>query len=282
MLGDPHVAERIGAAALNVNVGGALEAVIAGTRLTAPAVREHRPRQRQVQPCPSNGYGRGGRQPRAARNRPVGDTPLSPYHPCDCDYNVGLLSRVPVIFGGPAARISHPRCIGRGDHECIFDVHWSPNGRPTVETAATAGALLLLAGCVLFVPSLIPVAIVLASVIAIVAGTHAIGARRSRTRLTQTQLREQAEVTDLLMTSMQDLVSALRLDEVLEKITQRPVGRRRRGVRAARRGRRWRWRAGRSGLPERARRPREVGDGHAELAASTLVEDLPPAPSWPS
>ena len=74
VLGDPHVAERIGAAALNVNVGGGTRGIDhganAGARLTTAAVREHRPRQRQVQPCPSNGCGRGGRQPRAAAEPP--------------------------------------------------------------------------------------------------------------------------------------------------------------------------------------------------------------------
>jgi diguanylate cyclase (GGDEF)-like protein/putative nucleotidyltransferase with HDIG domain len=274
VLGDPHVAERIGAASLNVNVGGALKLSLRALgsprllfanigRANAKFNRVHRMDAVEV-----------GTSHARLRNRPVGDTP---YHPCDCDYNVGLLSRVPVIFGGPAARISHPRCIGRGDPECIFDVHWSPNGRPTAETAATAGALLLLAGCALFVPSLIPVAIVLASVIAIVAGTHAIGARRSRTQLTQTQLREQAEVTDLLMTSMQDLVSELQLDDVLSKITanaQSAVGGAEFALLVEDDGA-MRCRSS-SDLPDRVVGALERwADGHAELhGSSMLVEDL--------
>ncbi len=216
VLGDPHVAERIGAASLNANVGGALKLSLRALgsprllfanigRANAKFNRAHRMDAIEVGPNRA-----------LLRNRPVGDTP---YNACDCDYNTGLLSRAPVIFGGPPARISHPRCIGRGDPECIFEVHWSPTGRPSVETAATAGALLLLAACALFLPSLIPVAIVLSTVIAIVAGSHAIAQRRSRARLVQMQLREQAEVTDLLMTSLQDLVSELQLDDVLSKIT---------------------------------------------------------------
>ena len=278
VLDDPHVAERIGAAALNVNVGGALKLSLRALgsprllfanigRANAKFNRAHRMDAVEV-----------GASHARLRNRPVGDTP---YHPCDCDYNVGLLSRVPVIFGGPAARISHPRCIGRGDPECIFDVHWSPSGRPTVETAATAGALLLLAGCALFVPSLIPVAIVLASVIAIVAGTHAIGARRSRARLTQTQLREQAEVTDLLMTSMQDLVSELQLDDVLSKITanaQSAVGGAEFALLVEEDGA-MRCRSS-SDLPDRVVGALEKwADGHAELRGSSmLVEDLNSVP----
>lgn len=216
VLGDPHVAERIGAASLSANVGGALKLSLRALgsprllfsnigRANAKFNRAHRMDAVEV-----------GSNHAILRNRPVGDTP---YNPCDCDYNIGLLSRAPVIFGGPPARINHPRCIGRGDPECIFEVHWSASGRPTHETIATGGALVLLAVCALFAPSLIPAAIVLASVIAIVAGAHAVGERRSRARMTRTQLREQAEVTELLMTSMQDLVSELQLDDVLSKIT---------------------------------------------------------------
>jgi diguanylate cyclase (GGDEF)-like protein/putative nucleotidyltransferase with HDIG domain len=216
VLGDPHVAERIGAASLNANVGGALKLSLRALgsprllfsnigRASAKFNRAHRMDAVEVGPNFA-----------VLRNRPVGDTP---YNPCDCDYNVGLLSRAPVIFGGPPARINHPRCIGRGDAECIFEVHWSAGGRPTGETFATIGALLLLAVCSFFVPSLTPVAVVLASVIAIIAGTHAVSERRSRARMTQIQLDEQAEVTELLMTSMQDLVSELQLDDVLSKIT---------------------------------------------------------------
>ena len=216
VLGDPHVAERIGATSLNANVGGPLKLSLRALgsprllfanigRANAKFNRAHRMDAIEV-----------GSNHARLRNRPVGDTP---YNPCDCDYNTGLLSRVPVIFGGPPARIGHPRCIGRGDPECIFDVHWSPTGRPTIETVATAGALLLLACCAVFLPSLFPVAIALATVIAVFAGTRAIRERRTRARTVQMQLREQADVTDMLMTSMQDLVSELQLDDVLSKIT---------------------------------------------------------------
>ena len=216
VLGDPHVAERIGAASLNANVGGALKLSLRALgsprllfanvgRANAKFNRAHRMDAVEV-----------GHNHAVLRNRPVGDTP---YSPCDCDYNTGLLSRAPVIFGLPPARISHPRCIGRGDPECIFEARWSPSGRPGIETFATATALLILAGSALFLPALVPFAIALATVIAAAAGTQAILERRSRTRLVQMQLREQAEVTDLLMTSMQDLVSELQLDDVLSKIT---------------------------------------------------------------
>ncbi len=216
VLGDAHAAEHIGAAALTANVGMALKISLRTLgsprllfsnvgRASAKFNRVHRMDALEV----------GGTRARI-RNRPLLGTP---YHPCDCEYNTGLLSCVPKLFGSPAARISHPRCIGRGDPECIFDVHWRNRSRPTLEVGAAAGALALLGGCALFAPSLIPVAIVLATVVAVAAGYRAVAERRRRIRLLQKQIDEGAEVSDLLMASMQDLVSQLQLDDVLSKIT---------------------------------------------------------------
>jgi diguanylate cyclase (GGDEF)-like protein len=216
VLDDPHVAERMGAAALSANVGIALKISLRTLgsprllysnvgRASAKLNRVHRMDALEVGPTSAR-----------IRNRPLLGTP---YHPCDCDYNTGLLSCAPKLFGSPAARISHPRCIGRGDPECIFDIHWSARSRPMLEVGATAGALALLAGCAVFAPSLIPATIVLATIIAAVGGYRAISERRRRLHLMQRQIDEGAEVTDLLMASMQDLVSQLQLDEVLSKIT---------------------------------------------------------------
>lgn len=44
----------------------------------------------------------------------------------DCDYNRGLLSQVPVLFGAPEARIEHPTCQLAGDDACRYVVRWSP------------------------------------------------------------------------------------------------------------------------------------------------------------
>lgn len=42
----------------------------------------------------------------------------------DCEYNVGLLSAVPGLFGLPPARVEHLRCQVRGDDECRYRVTW--------------------------------------------------------------------------------------------------------------------------------------------------------------
>jgi signal transduction histidine kinase len=41
------------------------------------------------------------------------------------------LARVPLMFGQPAATVSHPECILRGDSACIYDVSWPEAQRRT-------------------------------------------------------------------------------------------------------------------------------------------------------
>src|SRR3954471_10704891 len=61
-------------------------------------------------------------------------------HPLDCQYNIGLLSCVPAIFGRPVARINHPVCAAEGADACIYEIAW--DGRPLMLRASIgAGAL---------------------------------------------------------------------------------------------------------------------------------------------
>lgn len=41
-----------------------------------------------------------------------------------CDYTMGLLSQVPVVFGLPAAEVVEEACELRGDDTCVFRVRW--------------------------------------------------------------------------------------------------------------------------------------------------------------
>jgi diguanylate cyclase (GGDEF)-like protein/putative nucleotidyltransferase with HDIG domain len=216
VLNDPHVAERIGSAALNANVGGAVKLsmrTLGSARLLFANIGRAGAKFNRVHRMDAIDVGAHHAR---IRNRPLLGTP---YNPCDCDYNRGLLSCAPMMFGGSAGRVKHPRCIGRGDPECIFDVEWNSNARPTAEVAVTAGALLILGCCAIFAPNLMPFAVALAAIVAAVSGYRAIVERRQHWRLIRKQVNEQAEVTDLLMASMQDLVSELQLDDVLSKIT---------------------------------------------------------------
>src|SRR3954451_11693603 len=78
---------------------------------------------------------------------------LSPHRPnrMDCDYNIGMLMQVPVLFGLPPARLEHLAWQGDGASACSYTVTWHPLGspspwrrwrrrpQPVVQTAACCG-----------------------------------------------------------------------------------------------------------------------------------------------
>lgn len=51
---------------------------------------------------------------------------LPPHHPnrVDCDYNIGLLTHAPALFGLPSAEVAHSTCQLDGAPECIYKVTW--------------------------------------------------------------------------------------------------------------------------------------------------------------
>lgn len=216
VLGDPGVAHRIGAAALDLNVGQPLRLslrALGSPKLIYSNVgrangKFNRVHRMDVLSCGANSA--------RIRNVPVGD---AAYHACDCGYNIGLLSCVPLIFGESRARVRHPRCIGNGDPECIYEVEWSTLDRSVLMATVVAAALVALGAVAALAPDLLPMATAFACAIAVVAGGRVITDRRRRWRLMQDQIEGNAEATDLIMRSMQDLVSALQLDEVLSKVT---------------------------------------------------------------
>ncbi len=216
VLEDPNAAERIGRAAVKANVGTPLKLSLRSLgrprvlyanigRISARLNRVHRMDLLEA-----------GRTRARLRNRPLLG---HPYNRVDCRINSGLLAAGAELFGLPPARVRHPRCIDRGDSECIFDVEWQARDRPLAIAAVGFFGLAILAITALVVPGLLPAAAVLAALIAIVIGGVALLERKQRQEITSAQINQQAEVTDLLMTSMQDLVSELQPGDVLAKIT---------------------------------------------------------------
>ena len=216
VLDDPDVTKRIGESAIELNVGQPLKLslrALGSPKLIYANVgrangKFNRVHRMDVLSCTSNTA--------RVRNVPLGD---ATYHPADCGYNIGLLSCVPMVFGEPKARVRHPRCIGRGDPECIFEAEWSSLDRSSVMAALIAGALIGLAVVAALAPDMLSIATLAGGLIAVYAGVRAVGDRRRRWRLLQDQLIGQAEASELIMRSMQDLVSALNFDEVLAKVT---------------------------------------------------------------
>ncbi len=143
------------------------------------------------------------------------------YHRYDCAYTKGLLATVPQLFGLPPAHVEHPVCGARGGPWCEFDVRWSTgtHGLTRAAFVLAAGAATLAAAGALADPVLVPVASGI-----LVAGELGIGARamrfmRRRLRVLELRVREQDDAAERLLSSLEDLSSDLRLDEVLDQIT---------------------------------------------------------------
>jgi diguanylate cyclase (GGDEF)-like protein len=143
------------------------------------------------------------------------------YHRYDCGYTKGLLSTVPRLFGLPLAQVDHPLCGARGDSWCEFEVRWSTgtHGLVRAASALAAAAVGLAAVGALADPVLVPVAggILVAGEL----GLAACAMRFMHRRLGALELRvrEQDDAAERLLSSLKDLSSDLRLDEVLDQIT---------------------------------------------------------------
>jgi diguanylate cyclase (GGDEF)-like protein len=140
-------------------------------------------------------------------------------HRLDCEYNKGLLSVVPVLFGMGQARVSHPTCAAKGDERCVYQLRWD---QAVVTRRAVLGTVGLsaagLTAAALAAPALVPA----------VAGAAALGGLAlagrwgrdmlSRWRLLEDELNDRDEVAQRFTASLQDLVSELEFGDVVEKI----------------------------------------------------------------
>lgn len=143
------------------------------------------------------------------------------YHPLDCQYNRGLLACVPELFGHPAARIGHPICGCKGGEACVYEIRWSdsPNELRLALIAGGVGGTSI-AGAALLAPALLPAAIAFAGALGLTGAARAAWRRRARWRQLENEVREQSRVAERLTASLQELVSELRVEEVLTKVTR--------------------------------------------------------------
>ena len=125
--GEPRLAHRVGASALDARIGVGLRAVIRALGSPQRVYREVvriGPKFSTVSDLRCTGTGRTSAEV-TYRLRP-GHQP----NRHDCDYNVGLLSTVPCLFGLPAARVEHLSCQVDGDVECRYLITWRERQRP--------------------------------------------------------------------------------------------------------------------------------------------------------
>jgi diguanylate cyclase (GGDEF)-like protein len=144
------------------------------------------------------------------------------YHRLDCQYNQGLLACAPELFGLPRAEVRHPQCAVDGTQACIYDVSWTEQGisfpyaATMVAAASVTGAVLLAT----LAPPFLPAAAAIPPAVAAVLWRREATRLRRRVHGLEHEVEEQKDVAGRLTTSLHDLVSDLRLDEVLAKITE--------------------------------------------------------------
>jgi diguanylate cyclase (GGDEF)-like protein len=145
------------------------------------------------------------------------------YHRYDCEYTKGLLTTVPNLFGMPRAHVTHSVCGASGGPCCEFDVRWT-NGTQGFQRAAlavAAGAGALAAAGSVAAPALLPVAAGVLTVGELAIAARAMRFMHRRLRLLERRVDEQDDAAERLLSSLQHLSSDLRLDEVLDQITEK-------------------------------------------------------------
>jgi diguanylate cyclase (GGDEF)-like protein len=143
------------------------------------------------------------------------------HHHLDCDYTGAMLARVPELFGLPAAEVNHSQCAANGADGCIFELRWQE--RPATGRYLTAAAFAT-AGAATASAFLLPLALPFAALSGAVVGGLVIREhvrwQAEQWRHLKRQVEDSEQVAERLFASLQDLVSDLRLDEVVAKVTR--------------------------------------------------------------
>ena len=219
VLNDPQVMFHIGQAAIDLEVGDGLKIALRalGTprlvyqnvvRATAKFTGSHEMEILDL-----------GSDHATVRYRDVTDQRR--YQPLDCQYNRGFLACIPQLFGQARAHVSHPVCGCEGGDTCIYEIRWEQGsniiraGLGSVVTAASAITLAAIA-----VPPLVPVAIAASGGLISWQGIRFARFHRARIERLENAVEDQARVFERLGASLQDLVSELRLGDVLAKVTR--------------------------------------------------------------
>ncbi len=119
VLGDPHVARHVGEAVLDERVGTAVKVLLRATGSPAQVLRNiARAAPKFSTVCTMSAPHVDHGHATVTYRLHDGFTPSR----WDCDYNIGLISQVNVLFGHPPARVTHDRCQVRGATECVYEV----------------------------------------------------------------------------------------------------------------------------------------------------------------
>jgi diguanylate cyclase (GGDEF)-like protein len=226
VLDDPRVMLHIADLAMDLNVGGGLKVALRGlgsprlvyqniVRANAKFSGSHQMELLEL----GRDHARVSYSDRTTGRR---------YHPLDCQYNQGMLACVPELFGRSPARVDHHVCGCKGAPACIYDLRWDgqTNRVRSALACSVLGAGLVLCSALL-APAELPLAAAAGVVATVAAWWRVAREERVQRRQLAAEAREQSEVAERLIASLQDLVSELRLEEVLAKVTanaQQAVG----------------------------------------------------------
>ncbi len=219
VLEKPEFVEELAAVALDLNVAGGLKVALRTlgspqfvirniVRANARFVRSHVLELQTLE----NGHA-------VLHFSEIGDR--GRHHHLECGYTAGLLAVIPSLFGLPAAEVNHDQCAAQGAPACIFDLRWqearSPRRRIAAGTFATALAVV---ASLTLDPAILPAAIGVAGISGGFVAQKHWRWRREQWRHLQRQVEDSEEVNQRLFESLQDLVSDLRLEEVVTKVTR--------------------------------------------------------------
>jgi len=141
------------------------------------------------------------------------------YHELDCRYTAGLLASVPTLFGSEHGQIAHKVCALDGAPECVYEVKWE--GRNLAGTHIGAGLLgASLASVAMAVPRNWRAPLLAPAVGAVAVGRRVLARAERRRHTREVEFHEQEEAADRLGNSLRDLISDLRVEEVLRKIIE--------------------------------------------------------------
>jgi uncharacterized protein YigA (DUF484 family) len=143
------------------------------------------------------------------------------YQRHDCEYTKGMLAVVPQLFGLPLASVRQTTSGLDGAPYCEFDIRWT-TGTQDLQRAAfmlAAGAGGFAAAAALLDPALVTVVAPVLGVGELGIAVRAMRFMGRRLRLLELRVREQDDAAERLLSSLEDLSSDLRLDEVLDRIT---------------------------------------------------------------
>jgi diguanylate cyclase (GGDEF)-like protein len=218
VLGDPDIAEHVGASALDLSVAMALKRTLRA--LGTPALVYGNVARANAKFNWAHELVVVDRGTSYMRMRYT-DVSGVGYHRHDCAYTKSLLATVPQLFGLPLARVRHTSCGVDGAPCCEYEIRWT-TGTQDLKRAAIAlavGAGALAGVSALLDPALIPVTAGVWAVGELGIAVRAMRFMARRLRLLELRVSEQDDAAERLLSSLEDLSSDLRLDEVLDQIT---------------------------------------------------------------